>query len=73
MATGYCQNNCNVDGKDYKAGYVELDEEELERLCASYPNLFQTAHPPSTVEPTPASETSDETSGTADATPQTGT
>ncbi len=73
MATGYCQNNCNVDGKDYKAGAVELDEEELERLCASYPNLFQTAHPPSTVEPTPAAETSDETSGTADATDQAGT
>ncbi len=70
MATGYCQKDCNVDGKDYKAGYVELDEEELERLCASYPNLFQTAHPPSPAGTNPASETSDETSGTADATDQ---
>lgn len=73
MATGYCQKDCNVDGKDYKAGAVELDEEELERLCASYPNLFQTAHPPSTAGTNPASETSDETSGTADATDQAGT
>lgn len=60
MATGYCLKDCNVDGKDYKAGYVELDEEELERLCASYPNLFQTAHPPTTAHET--TTTGDETS-----------
>ncbi len=73
MATGYCLKDCNVDGKDYKTGAVGLDEEELERLCASYPNPFQTAHPPSPAGTNPASETSDETSGTADATDQAGT
>jgi len=73
MATGYCQKDCNVDGKDYKAGYVECDEEELERLCASYPNLFQTALPPSTADTHPAPEAPHETTGTEDATPQAGT
>jgi len=70
MATGYCQKDCNVDGKDYKAGYVELDEEELERLCASYPNLFQTAVPPSTAPTQPEAETSHETPETTDTTGQ---
>ena len=59
MVTGYCLKDCNVDGKDYKAGYVELNEEELERLCANYPDLFQTAQPPST--PHETTETGDET------------
>lgn len=70
MATGYCQKDCNVDGKDYKAGYVELDEEELERLCASYPNLFQTAVPPSAAPTQPAPETANETPETEDTTHQ---
>jgi len=68
MATGYCQKDCNVDGKDYQVGYVELDEEELERLCASYPNLFQTAVPSSAAPSQPTPETPHETPETEDTT-----
>jgi hypothetical protein len=73
MGIGDCLRDCNVDGKDYHAGRVELDEEELERLCASYPDLFQAAPPASTAATFPAPETSHETTGTQGETHQTGT
>ena len=72
MVIGCCLKDCNVDGKDYKAGCVELEEEELERLCASYPDLFQTSQPPGTAGTNPAPETPHETTGTEDATRQAG-